>query len=285
LVRGGGGGGRRGVGDFVAETGGGLGRAVLVNLQNDVIRMAMMLASTVSPAFVARGARKGSRQAVKCSAAADGRPVWFPGNAPPTHLDGSLPGDYGFDPLRIGADAKRLAWMQQAELQHARRAMAGVVGIVFQEGFRPDILWTEAGAQPVFGPPDMMSTQQDIYGLVAAQILLMGWAEHRRLYDIRSPGSCNEDPLPHRDMDGKKYAIPADSEVGYPGGRMFDPLGMASDKSKYAVLKVKEIKNGRLAMVAIVGFAAQASALHQGPIACLKQHLSDPGHNTIFNLY
>ncbi|KAL4561980.1 hypothetical protein LXL04_034166 [Taraxacum kok-saghyz] len=27
------------------------------------------------------------------------RPIWFPGSSPPEWLDGSLPGDFGFDPL------------------------------------------------------------------------------------------------------------------------------------------------------------------------------------------
>lgn len=28
----------------------------------------------------------------------------------PEHLTGDLPGDYGFDPLKLGADKKALAW-------------------------------------------------------------------------------------------------------------------------------------------------------------------------------
>ena len=37
-----------------------------------------------------------------------------------------------------------------------------------------------------------------------------------------------------------------------PGG-LFDPLGMSKDETKYQEYKQKEIKNGRLAMVAFVG--------------------------------
>jgi light-harvesting complex I chlorophyll a/b binding protein 1 len=56
----------------------------------------------------------------------------------------------------------------------------------------------------------------------------------------------------------------------YPGGT-FDPMGMASDEKK-----VKEIKNGRLAMVAFVGFVAQHQATGASPLEALKTHLADP---------
>ena len=43
--------------------------------------------------------------------------------------------------------------------------------------------------------------------------------------------------------------------MGYPGG-IFDPLGFS--KGDFQSAKTKEIKNGRLAMVAFVGFTIQA---------------------------
>jgi hypothetical protein len=54
--------------------------------------------------------------------------------------------------------------------------------------------------------------------------------------------------------------LPA-GEVGYPGG-IFDPLGYS--KGNMASLKLKEIKNGRLAMLAFVGFCAQVRASPRG---------------------
>ncbi|KAG1366628.1 putative photosystem I chlorophyll a/b-binding protein 5, chloroplastic [Cocos nucifera] len=58
------------------------------------------------------------------------RATWLPGLDPPPHLDGTLAGDFGFDPLGLGEDRESLKWYVQAELIHCRFAMAGVAGIL-----------------------------------------------------------------------------------------------------------------------------------------------------------
>jgi hypothetical protein len=46
----------------------------------------------------------------------------------------------------------------------------------------------------------------------------------------------------------------------YPGGA-FDPLGFSKDAASFETYKLKEIKNGRLAMVAFLGEHARAVAV------------------------
>jgi light-harvesting complex II chlorophyll a/b binding protein 7 len=66
-------------------------------------------------------------------------------------------------------------------------------------------------------------------------------------------------------------------DVNYPGGAPFDPLGLSDDAARFEAQKVMEIKNGRLAMLAWAGFAAQALATRDGPVANLTAALHGSG--------
>lgn len=48
---------------------------------------------------------------------------WLPGQTSPAYLDGSLPGDYGFDPLGL-AEGGVLPRMREAEIINGRCAFA-----------------------------------------------------------------------------------------------------------------------------------------------------------------
>jgi light-harvesting complex I chlorophyll a/b binding protein 4 len=190
-----------------------------------------------------------------------GRPMWSPGSEAPAHLTGSMPGDFGFDPLGLGTSPETLKWNMEAERMHCRVAMTAVAGVLVQEVVRPDVFWYEAATKTdlPFG----------ITGLLAFQFFTTHYVELKRIQDFNNPGSADVDPL----FPKNKAAA---HEVGYPGFAPFVPGRMEE-------LKVKEIKNGRLAMLAFVGFVMAAQVTGEGPLAALKEHLADPLGTTIFS--
>eukprot|EP00882_Tetradesmus_deserticola_P000756 GHRQ01000826.1.p1 GENE.GHRQ01000826.1~~GHRQ01000826.1.p1 ORF type:complete len:243 (+),score=102.51 GHRQ01000826.1:72-800(+) len=226
--------------------------------------MAMLLSRKAQAGLTARAASR----SVKVQAAS--RPLWLPGADVPAHLTGELAGDFGFDPLGLGKDPQALKWYVQAELVHARTAMAGVAGILI-----PAIL-TKAGLLnvPQWYDAGKVSVQQTGIGLgplLAVQLFLCGFVEVKRWQDFRKPGSQAE-PGSFLGFEG---ALKGQSN-GYPGGP-FDPMGMCSEsEEKTRDLKLKEIKNGRLAMLAFLGFSAQYVATGKGPLENLADHLAAP---------
>lgn len=58
-------------------------------------------------------------------------------------------------------------------------------------------------------------------------------------------------------------------------------MGLAKDPSLYETMRIREIKNGRLAMVAWLGFAAQAAVTEKGPLENLVNFLDDASRNIV----
>ncbi|GAQ78204.1 light harvesting chlorophyll a b-binding protein [Klebsormidium nitens] len=200
--------------------------------------------------------------------AAANRPVWLPGAKPPAHLDGSLPADRGFDPLKLAEDPKLKTRMAEAEVFHGRTAMLAVVGACVPELLgRGD--WYSAAHTMVDGggnsfilslPPFAVPTSPVGLGIFH----MVAIAEGARLFRETEAG----------------YDSSIDATGIYPG---FDPLGLATgDDAQIKDMRTREIKNGRLAMIATGGFLHQALHTGKGPIANLMDHLADPSHNWYF---
>ena len=167
----------------------------------------------------------------------------------PKLLDGTLPGDVGFDPLGFaGNDMQSLKYMREAEIKHGRLAMLAVVGWPLAELFDkklaalinlPDLL-TKTGESPSLLNGGLEKISPFYWVMVVA---IAG------VFEIDSYSTQEE--------KAKDYIL---------GDCGFDPLGLfPKAKEEQLAMQTKELKHGRIAMMAILGFAVQ-EALYNSPV-------------------
>ncbi|CAI7910935.1 unnamed protein product [Closterium sp. NIES-54] len=211
---------------------------------------------------LAKSTRAAAQSAFVSALKIEAKGNWLPGSTSPAWLDGSLPGDNGFDPLALAEDPENLKWYVQAELQNGRWAMLGVAGMIIPEaltsaGLLNVPVWYDTGVAEFWCPTPT---------LFAIEFILFNFVELLRWQDIKKPGSVSTDPFGNTLAPG---------EVGYPG---FNPMGMGTDFRS----KESELANGRTAMIAFLGFIVQSHITGAGPFANLAAHLADPWNTTVF---
>lgn len=172
---------------------------------------------------------------------------WFPfGNVmAPKALDGSLAGDVGFDPAGFAKDKKTLYWMREAELKHARLAMLAAVGWPLSE------LWHKNIAQ-IFGLESILAGKAG----TLAPSLLNGGLNSVYAAGILMMSLIFTAGLEGTAMNKGEVFLGSEKSAEYkPGDFGFDPLNLKGIRGDVKVMEETEIKNGRVAMMAISFYA------------------------------
>lgn len=170
-------------------------------------------------------------------------------------LDGTLPGDYGFDPFFLSSIPKNFAgflqppsweetegidtlyWMREAELKHSRVAMMAVSGwIAVDLGVRFPLAGEPFDSVPSsYLAHDVMVNN----GILGFMLLAVGFVE------VVSGAAL---------VQVSKGEIERDA-----GDFKFGDKYLPKDEAAIFDMKTKEINNGRLAMLAFGGIATQTA--------------------------
>jgi len=182
---------------------------------------------------------------------------WLPR---PINLDGTMVGDVGFDPFYLSSIPKNFAgfiqppqweevegistvyWMREAELKHGRVCMLAWFGWIAADGgfgfpLRfPGEIYSVANVPNSFEAHDLMVNQGSMTFLLVA-IGFIEFCTGAVLVEVSKGES---------DREAGDYSL--------------DPLGFLKDKSKEETdrMKLAELKNARLAMLAFAGVVTHA---------------------------
>ncbi|WP_168383930.1 chlorophyll a/b-binding protein, partial [Acinetobacter indicus] len=131
---------------------------------------------------------------------------------------------------------------RECELIHGRWAMLATLGALAVESLT-GVTWQDAGKVELVDGSSYLGLPLpfSITTLIWIEVLVIGYIEFHRNAEL-------------------------DPELRlYPGGKFFDPLGLAADPEKKETLQLAEIKHARPAMVGFLGFAVQAAVTGKGP--------------------
>lgn len=164
----------------------------------------------------------------------------YVGGEGPEPMPGTPTGtSVNFDPAGFAERSPEwLPWYREAELKHGRAAMLATVGFVVPEYIRiPGEQFSFESIPKVIDAHDKCPEQM---------IQIMGWISLVEACTFAALANMNE----------------FDRE---PGDYSFDPLGLfPKDPVKQAEYRLAELKNGRLAMIAIGGMVTGAAITGKG---------------------
>lgn len=149
-----------------------------------------------------------------------------------------------FDPWGFtkDADEEKLFWYRSAELKHGRIAMLAALGQITQYYFQLDDPVFNQGDKP-FAALDQVITERP---LAAVQIILA-------IFAVEAFGQFRQ------------------VQTNEPGNLGFDPLGLRpDDEETWEKVQLRELKNGRLAMLAIAGMLYTESLTGVGVLEAWK---------------
>merc|ERR1719313_3226390 len=226
-----------------------------------------------------------------------GDALWLPNTTRPDWLDGSLPGDRGFDPLGLSKPVEYLQFdLDQLDQNQAVNKAGGVVG-----SFTPTVdEVTTQSLQPyseVFGLQRFRECEL-IHGrwamlatlgiIIAESTTGVSWVDAGKV-ELDGARYLNFDlPFSISQLCWIEFFAVGGAELyrngelnteqrTYPGG-LFDPLGLATpgvaNDDKILRLREAEIKHCRLAMVAFFGFCVQALAVGESALGSLEKFAS-----------
>lgn len=167
----------------------------------------------------------------------------------PLVLTGELPGDAGFDPLGFAKSRADLMNYREAEIKHSRLAMLAAAGWPLSEVFDKKI------ALALHMTPLVDSADR------APSILNGGLEKVNPFYWMACLGAAAA--IEFYGINKSKSG----DESYFPGNLGFDPLGVyPEDEEGQQRMQLAEIKNGRLAMISIFGFAIQEFVSKSGVV-------------------
>ena len=160
-------------------------------------------------------------------------PAFFKGAAPEAWDPMSFSELY-----KVSGNNPDVAWLREAELKHGRVSMLAFMGILVQGGgVHIPAEWAAGKADWVTAPAEVFAVNPMAIWQVVLGIAFFEGVTSKGVFDlwfgvtdIRQPGDCGFDPLKLMPKD------PAAAEK----------------------MKTKELKNGRMAMIAVMGFCFNA---------------------------